>query len=242
MTLSLSAFALFQGMTPSRLAADKLRYAKRGDVQADATYFRAKAATITKPADFIKDYRLLKYALTAYGMESQLQYPARIKTILLDDPNKPTALVNKMSDASYRTINSAFNFAAGGVAKLKDAAFIDSIIQKHNEASYELSLGDANPSISNALYFQRTIGTIKNGYQIIGDPALFDVVKTAFNIPNAAAAGNVASLKTWVEKSFPMSKVSDAAFVKKVIDRYLVLKDVQAQQTDGSNPMLGIFA
>ena len=242
MALSVSAFALFQGLTPSRLTADKTRYGQRGDMKADAAYFRSKAATITKPEDFIKDYRLLKFALTAYGMETQLQYPYRIKTVLLDDPDNASALVNKMSDPGYRTLNSAFNFFKGGVAKLKDAAFLDSVVKKYNEASYEKSLGDANPAITDALYFQRTIGSMKNGYQIIGDPILFSVVKTAFNIPNAAAAGNVASLKKVVEKNFPLSKVNDTAFIKKVVDRFLALKDVEANQTSSSSPMLGIFA
>lgn len=237
-----SAFPLYQSLTPERMVVDKARYAKQPNVQNEIAYFRSKVATIESPEAFIKDFRLLKFALSAYSMESQLQYPARIKQILMSDPLDQKALVNKMNDSSYRTLNQAFNFSAGGVTQLKNSAFIENLVTRYTEASYELSLGEMNPGLTDALYFERTVKNVKNGYQIIGDAVLFDVVKTALNIPNAAATGNVDRLKEWIERDFDLSRVNDSAYIKNILKRYLVLKDVEQRQEGTTNPLLGILA
>jgi hypothetical protein len=237
-----SAFPLYQSLTPERMATDKAKYAKQPNVQNEIAYFRAKVATIETPEAFIKDFRLLKFALSAYSMESQLQYPARIKQILMSDPLDSKALVNKMNDSSYRTLNQAFNFSAGGVENLKNKAFIDSLVTRYTQANYEQSLGEMNPALTDALYFERTIKNVKNGFQIIGDAVLFDVVKIALNIPNAAATGSVDRLKDWIERDFDLSKVADPAYINKMLKRYLVLKDVEQRQESSDNPLLGILA
>lgn len=237
-----SAFPLYQSLTPERMAADKAKYAKLPNVQNEIAYFRSKVATVETPEAFIKDFRLLKFALSAFSMESQLQYPARIKQILLSDPLDEKALVNRMSDSSYRTLNQAFNFSAGGVDKLKNASFIDSLVTRYTQANYEQSLGEMNPALTDALYFERTIKSVKSGYQIIGDAVLFDVIKTALNIPNAAATGSVERLKEWVERDFKLDKTTDTAYIQGMVKRYLVLKDVEQRRENSDNPLLGILA
>jgi len=237
-----SAFPLYQSLTPERMASDKAKYAKLPNVQKEIEYFRSKVATIETPEAFIKDFRLLKFALSAFSMESQLQYPARIKQILMSDPLDQKALVNKMNDSSYRTLNQAFNFSAGGVDKLKNSAFIDSLVTRYTQANYEQSLGEMNPALTDALYFERTIKSVTNGYQIIGDAVLFDVIKTALNIPNAAATGKVERLKDWIERDFKLEKATDTAYIQGMVKRYLVLKDVEQRRENSDNPLLGILA
>jgi Protein of unknown function (DUF1217) len=237
----ISAFALYKSFTPERLAAGQARYAKSGNVKAEIAYFQSKAASVETVDAFLKDYRLLKFALTAHGMESQLQYPARIKTVLKDDPSSATALVNKMSDTSYRTINAAFDFFKSGVAKLKDPAFVANLVEKYTGATYEQSLGELNPALTDALYFKKKIGAVKNGYEIIGDKTMFNIIRTAFNIPKGAVAGDLALLKAKIEKVVDMTKLGDSAYVNKITERFLVLSDVEQQKSEG-NPLLDLLA
>lgn len=238
----LSGFPLYQRLTQATRDAEAVKFAKRPNMQAEIEYFRSKVATFETPEDFLKDRRALQFALVAFDMDGQLQYPARIKQILLSDISDPASLVNRMSDSRYKTINNAFNFTGLGVAKLSNASFIDSIVSRYTQNSYEVNLGEMSPHIPDALYFERAIKGITSAYQIIGDPVLFDVVKVALNIPNAAVTGSIERLAEWVERDFDLSKVRDSTYIKKIVDRYLVLKDVEARQESSDNPLLGMFA
>jgi len=240
-SLSFDALAMYQRFNPTTLAADQKRFAKRGDVKNEIAYFREKVAKVATPEEFMKDFRLMKFALSAFSMESQMDYPARIKQILMSDLNDDKALVNRMSDSRYRSLNRAFDFVNSGVQKLKSQSFIDSLVENYVANQHETSLSQLNPTLTDALYFERKIKTVTSGYQIIGDPVMFPVIKTALNIPNAAATGSVERLKDWIERDFDLKRVNDTAYVRGVVNKFLVLKDVQAKLAQGS-PLLNMFA
>jgi len=238
---AVSGYAVFQSLTAEKIAIGQAKLAKSGVVKGDIEHFRAKVAKCKTPDDFLKDYRLLKFALTAYSMEDQIQYPARIKQIFKDDPSDRTALVNRMTASGYKELNADFAFFSKGVKNLQDPKFIDKVVKKYEQSQYEISLGNTNPALTDALYFQRKISGVTNGYQIIGDPVLFAVAKTALNIPQAAVTGDVKRLKQWIENKIDLKKVSQPAYVKKIVDRFLVLKDVETRQTSGGG-LLDMFA
>ncbi len=239
--LSISGYSLYKSLSPDKIALNTARYAKSATVEKEIDYFREKIGSIATAEDFLKDYRLLKFALTAYDMEDQLEYPARIKQIMRDDPDDSDALVNRMTNPGYRTINADFAFSSGGIAKLKDQTFIDGLVEKYKNARYEISLGQLSSSIPDAMYFQRKIGAVRNGYEIIGDPVLFDVALIALNIPRSAASADVDRLKLTIENKIDMEKLGDEKYVRKLVERYLVLKDVQNMQSQ-SDGLLGMFA
>lgn len=239
---TISAYPLFKSLTPTQMEANKAKYAKSAKVQTEVNYFKAKAAKVQTVDELLKDYRALKYMLTAYSMEDQLQYPARIKTILKDNAADSAALVNRMSSAGYREINAAFDFFKKGVANLKDSAFLDKLAKKYSDSAYELSLGDISPDLADAFYFQNKIGAVKNGYEVIGDKVLFSVIKTALNIPNAAAAsGKVEKLKAWIERDLDFKRLNDATYIRKLAERFLVLKDVENRKGESSG-LIDMFA
>jgi Protein of unknown function (DUF1217) len=241
MNLAVSGYTLFKSLTPANMAAGEARLAKGGAVKAEIDYFRANVGKMKTPDEFLKNYRLLKFALTAYQMEDQLNYPARIKQILKDNPNDSASLVNRMTNATYKTMNADFNFFKGGVAKLSDKAFIDQLVSKFSSSQYQSTVSAGNSNVADALYFRNKIGTVTNTYQIIGDAVLFGVVKTALNIPNAAVTGDVKRLKQWIEGKLDMKKLKDTTYVNKMLDRFLVLKDVETRKSSGGG-LIDMFA
>jgi hypothetical protein len=158
-----------------------------------------------------------------------------------DNPDDPNALVRRMTSAGYREINAAFDFFKSGVAKLKDPEFQKSLIAKYQTQRYEISLGEINPNISDALYFERMIGKAKNGYEVIGDKVLFEVTKTALNMPSGAVSAKIERLRQWIEREMDFTKLDDPAYVKKLSHRFLMLKDVEAHKST-SNGLIDIFA
>ena len=247
---TISAYPVYRQLTPELMSKNSAKYSKSAAVQQDITYFRQKLASVKTPDDFLKDYRLLKFALTSFGLEDQLDYPARIKTIIKDDAKDPKALVNRMTSAAYKEINAAFAFAKTNattgkveynIKKLQDAAFVNDLVEKYKTRAYEQSLGSISPNITEALYFERNIGKVKNAYEIIGDKVLFNVVKTSMGASQAAVGGKIERLKAWIEREIDMKRLNDKAYVKSIAYRFLALKDVEASQGTGSK-LIDMFA
>src|SRR5215831_6251147 len=71
-------------------------------VQHDISYFRSAIAKVTSADDLVKDYRLLKFTLTAFGLDSQINSQALIKKVLSSDLSDPKAIANKLVDPRYK--------------------------------------------------------------------------------------------------------------------------------------------
>jgi Protein of unknown function (DUF1217) len=235
------AYPLYKRLTPQFMQANTAKLSKSAEVQGEIAYFKTKMAKIEKPDDFLKDYRLLRFALTAYNMEDQLQYPARIKQVMKDDATDPRALVRRMTSPGYRDINAAFDFFNSGVTKLKSASFQQELFAKYYSARNEQSLAEMNPDIADALYFERTIGKAKNGYEVIGDPILFSVAKKALNLPPMAGSAKIEKLKALIESKMDFKRLGEPAYVKKLAERFLILQDVETRQNSGGS-LIDMFA
>lgn len=233
--------AVYSRLSKLNLDDEIAKFAKRQTIQKEITYFRSKIADLKSTDDFIKNPRLLNFALSAYGMESQAQYPARIKQVLMSDPADRYSVAQRMADERYRAIAVDFDFFNGGLAKFSNPAFMQFLESGYITAEYERDLGNLNPALSDAMYFRRTIGNLNKTQQLYGDNVLFDVVKEGLSIPNAAVTASVEQLTKRIEAGFDVTKAKDTAYVDKFVQRYLALKDSKAQQASG-NLLLGLFA
>jgi len=53
--------------------------------------------------------------------------------------------------------------------------------------------------------------------------------------------GSIERLNEWIERDFDLTRVNDTKYIRGIVNRFLVLKDVQAKLASGS-PLLDIFA
>jgi Protein of unknown function (DUF1217) len=238
---SVSAIPFFARLAKIPRGVSEAEFQKRPDIAKKIQNFRDQVANIEKVDDFFKNRRVLEFSLSAYGMEVETNYPARIKQVMMSSPEDRYSVANRMADERYRTLMKDFQFATEGVAKLKDPAFIDKIVKDYVTQQFEKVTGESNPALTDALYFQRKIGTLTRTSQLYGDPVMFSVVKEALSISDGAVAGSGSQLTSLIEKGFDVSKVGDTAYVDRFIQRYLAMKEIKAQASS-SNPLLGIFA
>ena len=63
---------------------------------------------------FVGNYRLLSYALQAYGLGDQINNTALIKQVLEQGTSSPHALANTLPNANWKAFANAFNFSASG--------------------------------------------------------------------------------------------------------------------------------
>lgn len=235
------AYPLYKRLTPEFMNANTLKVSKSSVVQNEVAYFKARVARVETVDDFLKDSRLLRFALEAYSLSDQLQYPARIKQIMKDDATDPRSLVRRMTSPGYREINAAFDFFKSGVSKLKSSAFQTEIIARFHSARNEQSISEMSPDLADALYFERMVGKVRSGYDILGDPTLFGVVRKALNLPPAVSSSKIERLKVMIEEKFDLKRVNDTKYVKGLVERFLVLKDVETRQNQGGG-LINMFA
>jgi Protein of unknown function (DUF1217) len=124
-------------------------------VKREIDYFKTAIAKVTSADDLVKDYRLFRFVLSAYGLDSQIDAKAFMKKVLAQDPNDSDSLSNKLTDSRYSDIAKAFNFYNVGNANLKKSSFIDGLVDKYVTAEFEKSTERNNPGVRLALYFKR---------------------------------------------------------------------------------------
>src|SRR5690242_20051155 len=154
-------------LVENSLEKQQAAFEKSAPVQHDIDYFRTAIAKVTSADDLVKDYRLLKFTLTAFGLDSQINAQGLIKKVLNSDLTDTASLANKLVDPRFRQLAQAFNFAAGGTDKLQDSSFLDGIVKNYVTVAFEQNAAQTNPAVRLALYFKRMAPTIKNWFQVL---------------------------------------------------------------------------
>jgi hypothetical protein len=235
------AYPIYKRLTPEYMTANTIKVSKTAEVKNEVAYFKERVARLEKVDDFFKDSRLMRFALIAFNLEDQMQYPARIKQIMKDDADDPRALVRRMTSPGYREINAAFEFFEKGLTKLKGEAFQTEIVARYYSARNEKSISEMSPDLADALYFERMIGKVRSGYDILGDRILFGVAQKALNLPPAVSGSKIERLKIMIESKLDLTRVGDSKYVKGLVERFLVLKDVETRKGAGGS-LIDMFA
>jgi len=230
---NIPAFALYQRLSKSDTSKQVAQFAQSPAVKKEIEYFRQKAKEVKSPEEFMNDPRLLKFALSAYSLEAEQQFPARIKKVLTSDPKDPKALANRLADPRYREINKDLGFGQIGVANLKLDNFVNKIVEKYLTNEYEKKLGEQNPALREAAYFKRKIGEVKDVYGILGDKVLRGIVMETLRIPPEVANQSVEKQAELVKKGFKIDKVKDPVYIEQFLKRFMVTRDSAAAAEGG---------
>jgi len=163
--------------------------------QRDEAYFRETIGTIKSAEDLVNDTRLLRVALTAFGLADDLPNRAYIQKILESPTAESGSFVNRVNDSRYKQMASAFGFG-DGLALNTVPGFADSIITGFRDRSFEQAVGAQNDSMRLALALDRDLGQLAGQsssetakwYKVLGTPSLQSVFETAFNLPSSFGA------------------------------------------------------
>ena len=84
-------------------------------VKSATAYYEANIGSVTSIKDFVGNYRLLSYALDAYGLGDQINNTALITQVLQGGISNPKSLANTLPNSNWRAFAEAFNFADGAI-------------------------------------------------------------------------------------------------------------------------------
>jgi hypothetical protein len=218
--------------------------------QRDEAYFRDKIGKVNTAEQLVSDKRLLRIALTAFGLEADVNSKAFIQKILEGGTLKEGSLANRLADKQYQKFSAAFGFGDFSVPRTKISTFPDEILKQFRARSFETAVGEQNNAFRLALNAERELPTLAarplsdkaKWYTILGNAPLRQVVQTALGLPKSFSSididQQVSVLKSRAEAAFGSSEISQFTDPKKIeglIRSFMVRSDIQ-QQGAGSSP------
>ncbi len=192
--------------------------AKDPAVQTASAYYAANIGSVTSINDFVGHYRLLSYALNAFGLGAQINSTALIKQVLEGGVSNPKSLANTLPQ--WRAFATAFNFAANGAASVSAPAAVATIRSDYVEQQLENNQGQQNVGVQLALYFNRVAPTATSEYGILADPNLLNVVETIFSLPSSLSSENIDVQAKTLSDLLPLSDLSNPKQLQQLTERF----------------------
>ncbi len=189
----------------------------------DEAYFRDRIGKIDTAEQLVADRRLLRIALTAFGLEADVNNRAFIQKVLEGGTLREGSLANRLANKQYQKFSAAFGFGDFSVPRTKISTFPDDILSRFRSRSFERAVGEQNNTFRLALNAERELVEIAAGtgsekskwFSILGNPPLREVLQTAFGLPRSFAAidldQQVSALQGKAQAVFGNSTVSQFA-------------------------------
>jgi hypothetical protein len=235
----LSTFASYQAITRN-ITTSLASTAAEPSVKNATNYYLANIGKAKTVDDFINNYQLFSYAMTAFGLGSMTYAKGLIRQLLTGGITDPKALANQLTDPRYKAFAAAFNFAADGASTTSKAAATTDTVSKYVRQSLETDAGNQNQGVQLALYFQRMAPTISTAYNILADPALLKVAQTVLDIPAQSSLQDIAVQAQTITGKMNLKDLQDPTKLSQFVQRFTVLYDLQNATTSAqpSNALL----
>jgi hypothetical protein len=208
-------------------------------VKTATAYYEANIGKVTSVQQFVGNYRLLSYALDAYGLGNQINSTALITKVLQGGVANPKSLANTLG-GQWQAFAAAFDFGDEGAASISTASAVKTTTSNYVEQQLEGDQGQQDPGVQLALYFQRVAPTVSSAYGILADKNLLEVVQTIFGLPAETSGSNIDAEASQISKILPMSELQDPTKLKQLTERFTAMYDLDYGPTSGSTSSLTV--
>jgi hypothetical protein len=222
------------------------RHAQTPMAQRDEAYFRDNIGRTDTAADLVADRRLLRVALSAFGLGDDLPNRAFIQRILESPMDEPRSFANRLSDKRYAEFARAFGFADPAGPKTGDKGFAERIVTAFHSRQFEIAVGEQDESMRMALALRRDLVELAGRdmtedarwLRILGTPSLRKVFEAAFQLPTGFGQADLdrqmSVMKDRTRRTFGeggVAQFSDPEKLNALIRRYFVgeqLREIQS--------------
>lgn len=235
------------------LLEQQARVAASTTTQREETYFREKIGGVTSAADLVADRRLLQVALSAFGLEEQIDSKALIRQVLEGGTTDSDALANRLNNKAYAALAEAFAFD-GETSAIAEEGFADRILRSYETQTFQNAVTEQNETLGLALNAQQEIAALAETgssdatkwYSILASSSLREVFETAFGLPDTFGAididRQVTMLRRKAEQHFGSSEVAqftDPEALERLVRQYVIR--ASAEEVAASSPALTIL-
>ena len=206
----------------------------------DIANFTAAVNNATSVTDLLKNPDFLKVFLTANNLASQIPYTALAQKALLSNPNDTASLANTLSDTSWKSTVSTYDFYDKGLSVVQSPQVMSTLTNAYAEVTWRNSLDAATPGLSDALTFRANASTYTTADQILGDPVARNVVTTALNIPQQIAFQPLEAQQRAITNNLNIADLQNPSYVETFTQRFLIASAQNASSS--STPDLTALA
>lgn len=189
--------------------------------------------------NFVKDKRLLKSALTAFGLAGEEWKGGFITKVLKEAADPESTFLKRLNNPRYTAFAEAFK-PVGGVIEI-DTDALAKIAVRFEQNAFNIAVGEVDDTMRLALNYRAEIGELVGEgssdnailFRMLGDLPVANVLRTALNLPQSITKLPVDRqadiLKSGLQKLLGVSSISDVASpenVGKLLDRFQIMSSV----------------
>jgi hypothetical protein len=210
-------------------------------VKSATAYYDANIGNVTSIKDFVGNYRLLSYALNAYGLGDQINNTALITQVLQGGVSDSKSLANTLSNSNWKAFATAFDFVGSGAASVSSASAVQTTTSDYVEQQLESDQGNQDVGVQLALYFQRVAPTVTTEYGILADKNLLQVAETVFDLPLATTLTGIDNQANSLSTAMPLSELQDPKKLQQLVERFTAEYDSKYGPASGSTSSLTAY-
>jgi hypothetical protein len=215
-------------MIAQDLAKSISRVEKQPVTQRETDYYLANITKVKSIKEFVTDDRLFRYAMKAFGLEDMAYAKAFMVKALEEGVDESDSFANKLTDKRYAEFVKTFNFARHGEATTAFTRTQQGTVDKYLRQMLEENAGNQNEGVRLALYFERKAPGLQSVYEILGDPALGKVVRTALGIPQSlAASADIDRQAALIESRIDIADFQDPGKLGEFLKRFTALWEIE---------------
>ncbi len=171
----------------------RVAFEKSPELLRDLEYFKENVGDMTTAEDLVNDYRMLKVALGAFGLEDDLDKRAYVLKALVEGTDADDSFANRMVDTRYQEFSKAFGYGNLIGARVGQSDFAENVLDAYKVQKFEVAVGESDESMRLAMVFVREIGEFANAdgaddsawFEIMGNPPMRQIFETAFGLPTS---------------------------------------------------------
>ena len=224
---------------PDKTAA---RIASQPEAAREIAYYQANIGKVKTIDDLLKDQRLFAFAMKAFGLGDMVYAKAFMKKALQEGTDSANSFSIKLADPRFRSFVNSFNFKLLGTATTTTDQVTKGTITNYIENQMEEQAGNQSDGLRLALYFKNNVGNISSTYGILGNAAIYQVVRTALNLPQSLSRANIDTQAKLIDSKLNLADLKDLKKLEAFITRFLSLYEIQQGGTGGARPLLSLFS
>jgi len=108
-------------------------------------YYKTAISSVTSVDDFLANNALVDVAVTAFGLDPNLESTDQLRQILTSDLSDPNSVANQQTNPAYKKLAAAFNFNADGSINgtIQTTDQLNSVVNLYS-SDYDAALQSAN--------------------------------------------------------------------------------------------------
>lgn len=201
--------------------------------------FESRIAQVRTASDLVADRQLLDVALTAFGLEADIDARAFIEKVLAEGTLKDGAFATRLADKRYAALARTFGFGDQG-PRTGRPGFADEITARFEARRFEAAVGEVDDNLRRALNLGSGLADIfatvtspdARWFAVMGDLPLRSVFEGALGLPRGIGKLDLdLQLETFKTRfadifgSEDLSVLTDRAEQERLVRLYLVRAD-----------------